>query len=248
MKEQIKKLLKLQRIDLQIEEALKKEKEIPKQKEKLKIQEKRLAQEIEENEKNYKRLILEQREKEKDVAQLQEQVKKLNAQLQNVKKNEEYQAMLKEIDDVKKQISLREEEVLNIMYKIDEANLFFLEQKKRIEAEIQQLREQEKRIDKELEEIVAERKELETQRAEAEKDIDAELLTQYTRIKQRRKTGPVVVPLKEEICSGCYMQITPQVVNELMAGDKIHTCRHCGRILYYPDPSIDEEFLIFAQQ
>jgi len=244
MKEQIKNLLELQDIDLQIEALLQKEKEIPKQKEKLQIQEKKLRQEIEDSEKTHKKLVLDQRECERQIAQLQEQIKKYNNQLQGVKKNEEYQALLKEIDEIKKQIGLKEEEQIKIMLQMDEANLFFLEAKKRIETEIQQLKKQEEQIDKELQEVIQERKGLEQKRLEAQKSVSPELLSHYLRVKQRKKTGPVVVPLKDEICSGCFMQILPQVVNEIMASEKIHTCRHCGRILYYPGLLDEQEPII----
>ncbi|HOV33342.1 MAG TPA: C4-type zinc ribbon domain-containing protein [Candidatus Hydrogenedens sp.] len=244
MKTQIKRLLELQQIDLQIDSLLVKEKEIPKQKEKLKIQEKKLRQEIEDSEKNYKKLMLNQREYEREIAQLQEQVKRYDSQLQSVKKNDEYQALLKEIDEIKKQIGIKEEEQIKIMFQIDDANHFFMEAKKRIETEIQQLKEQAEQIDKELQEVIKERKELEEKKLEAGKDIDKELLSHYQRVKQRKKTGPVVVPLKDEICSGCFMQILPQIVNEIMAGEKIHTCRHCGRILYYSESLSDDEPII----
>lgn len=236
MKAQIENLLELQDIDLQIEALLLKEKEIPKQKEKLQIQEKKLKQEIEDSEKTHKKLVLDQRECERQITQLQEQIKKYNNQLQAVKKNEEYQALLKEIDEIKKQIGLKEEEQIKIMLQMDEANLFFLEAKKRIETEIQQLKKQGEQIDKELQEVIQERKGLEQKKLEAQKLVNPELLNHYLRVKQRRKTGPVVVPLNvdKEICSGCFMQILPQVVNEIMASEKVHTCRHCGRILYDP--------------
>lgn len=247
MKTQIKNLLELQNIDLQIEALLAKEKEIPKQKEKLKIQEKKLRQEIEDSEKNHKKLVLDQRECERQIAQLQEQIKKYNNQLLAVKKNEEYQALLKEIDEIKKQIGLKEEEQIKIMLQMDEANLFFLEAKKRIEAEIQQIKKQEEQVDMELQEVIQERKKLEQQKVEAQKLVSPELLNHYTRVKQMKKAGPVVVPLKDEICSGCFMQLLPQVVNEIMAGEKIHTCRHCGRILYYADSLDKQESVILPK-
>ncbi len=167
--------------------------------------------------------------------------------MQAVKKNEEYKALLKEIDDIKKQIDLKEEEQIKIMLQMDEANLFFLEAKKRIESEIQQLKKQEEQIDKELQDVIEERKSLEQKRLEAEKSVDTEILNQYLKIKQRRKTGPVVVPLRDEVCSGCYMKIQPQIVNEIMANEKVHTCRHCGRILYYPDLFNEQEPVIIPK-
>ncbi|MCX8065109.1 MAG: C4-type zinc ribbon domain-containing protein [Candidatus Hydrogenedentes bacterium] len=237
MREHIRSLLKLQEVDLRIEELKAKEEVIPKQKERLLLQEKKLEQEIEEHEKNYKRLQLAQREKEKEIAYLQEQVKRLDSQLMSVKKNEEYRAMLKEIEDVKKQIGLKEEELINIMYQIDEANLFFLESKKRIEQEIKSLKEQAGEIDKELEEIKREREEWESKRNTIVNTVEPEFIERYERIRKRVKVGPVVVALEpsKDICTGCYMKQLPQVVNEIIGWEKIHTCRHCGRILYYSE-------------
>ncbi len=242
MKEHIRSLLRLQEVDLKIEELKAKEEFIPRQKDKLLIQEKKLQQEIEEHERGYKKLQLEQREKEKEIAYLQEQIKKLENQLMTVKKNEEYRAMLKEIEDIKRQIGLKEEELIEIMYKLDESNLFFLESKKRIEQEIKDLKEQAKEIDKELEAVRKEREEWENKRKEIINEVALEYLEKYERIRKKVKNGPVVVNLDSsgDICTGCYMKQLPQIVNEIMAGEKIHTCRHCGRILYYED-SLNEE-------
>jgi len=44
---------------------------------------------------------------------------------------------------------------------------------------------------------------------------------------------PAVVPLNDETCGGCFMAIRPQIVNEILANNKIHACQHCGRLLYH---------------
>ncbi len=242
MKEHIRSLLRLQEVDLNIERLKIEEREKPRKKEQLLLQEKQLQKEIEEHEANFKKLQLEQREKEKEIAYLQEQIKKLDGQLMSVKKNEEYRAMLKEIDNLKRQISLKEEELLKIMYQIDESNYFFLESKKRIEQDIKKLKEQEKAIDEEIERIKKEREEWENRRGSVVNEVDSEYLEKYERIKKKVKNGPVVVPLdlSSDVCTGCYMKQLPQVVNEILGGEKIHTCRHCGRILYYNN-SLEEK-------
>jgi predicted nucleic acid-binding Zn-ribbon protein len=34
------------------------------------------------------------------------------------------------------------------------------------------------------------------------------------------------------ICQGCYMNIPPQLSNEIIRNDKVHLCPSCQRILY----------------
>lgn len=231
----LKTLLRLQELDLRIEAFKAREIEIPKQKGKFEIYRRRLAAELEEREKSCRELVLEQRRCEGEIEQLQVQMEKYQKQLLAVKKNEEYQALCHEIDMLKKQVGLKEERIIAILVEIDEAQGRLGEDKKRINAELQGIEAQCAAIDKELEEAVAERKELQHQCKPLEKEVEPALLALYRRIRHSKKTGAVVVPLNDEVCSGCNMTLRPQIVNEVLAGDKAHTCSHCGRILYDRD-------------
>ena len=66
-------------------------------------------------------------------------------------------------------------------------------------------------------------------------NVDKDLMRRYTRIRKSKKSGAAVVPMREEVCGGCQLYLTPQIVNEVMAGKKIHSCSHCGRLLYFPE-------------
>ncbi len=225
-------LLKLQELDTEIALSLEREKEIPKRKSKLQIQEQRLRAELEERQEKLRELQLEQRTLERDNEQLQNQIQKYQQQLLSVKKNEEYQALLHEIDTLKKQIGLKEERIIALMMELDEAKIRLKEDEKRIQNELESIKKEYAQIDNELEEAIERRKELEAQRAPQAALVDAELLAQYERFRKRRKGGLAVVHLRDEQwCSGCNMRVLPQLVNEVLAG-KIRACNHCGRILY----------------
>lgn len=228
----MRNLLKLQELDLRIDARKRRETEIPKQKEKFAIHRKRLTAELAEAEHRVKALQLEQRENEGDITQKQEQIRKYDNQLLNVKKNEEYQALLHEIDIVKKQISTKEERILGIMMEIDEAKESLEETKKRLAQEQADIDAECKKIDVELEEAVRERKLMEEQRGPLSREIDPLSLSRYERIRKALKTGDAVVPLNGESCSGCFMMVTAQTVNEILEGAKFMPCRHCGRLLY----------------
>jgi len=236
----LKTLLELQALDLEIEAHKAREEEIPKQKDKIAVYRSRLSAELEERHKTCQDLALEQRELEHEIEHLQSQAAKYNQQLFSVKKNEEYQALLHEIDMLKKQVALKEERIIAIMMEADEAKVRLEEDKKRIAAELKELDRQAQEIDQELAETVAVRKGLEDKRGPAAEAVKPELLKKYVRIRGRKKTGPAVVALNGESCSGCHMHVRPQIVNELLAGEKVHSCSNCGRLLYH-EPNVQDD-------
>ncbi len=228
----LKTMLRLQVLDLKIETCLARESEIPKQKSKFKIQRERLNAELGEREKGLKSLLIEQKDCETEIGIRQDQIRKYQGQLNAVKKNDEYQALLHEIELTKKQIGVKEERVIAIMMELDDARARFEEDKKRIKADLADIDRQCAEIDLELEAAVADRKVLEGQQAPLVADADPTLVRLYKRIRASKKSGAAIVPLKDEVCGGCHMRLLPQSVNEILAGSKVHTCQHCGRLVY----------------
>lgn len=231
----LKSLLDLQALDLKISARKKREAEIPRQKEKFEIHRKRLAAELAEAEKRVKNLQLEQREAEGEISQRQEQIRKYDNQLLAVKKNEEYQALLHEIDIVKKQIGAKEERIIGVLMEIDEAKAALEETTTRIAQEQAGITAECAKIDAELKEAEAERAALEATRGPVAAQVEAPLLAKYERIRRSLKSGDAVVPLNGESCSGCFMMVTAQTVNEILAGENFQSCRHCSRLLYSPE-------------
>jgi predicted nucleic acid-binding Zn-ribbon protein len=227
-------LLRLQDLDLQIEALKAREQEIPKQKGKFDVRRKRLAEEFTEREKVVKALILEQKDCESEIEQKQGQIKKYDQQLLSIKKNEEYQALLHEMEMLKKQIAIKEEREISIMVEIDDAKARLEADKKRIDDELKDIDRQCSLIDAELGEAVLERESLEKQIEPLTLRVKPELISRYKRIRQNKGVGAAVVPLNGEACSGCHMRVTPQLVNELLGGSQQLACNYCGRMLYDP--------------
>jgi len=63
--------------------------------------------------------------------------------------------------------------------------------------------------------------------------IDARTLDTYKLLAQRH-IDPVV-PLKNNSCGGCFLELGPQAIVELAGSNTIVRCRSCGRILYLED-------------
>lgn len=62
--------------------------------------------------------------------------------------------------------------------------------------------------------------------------IDKDIYSEYLRI-LKKHMGLAVTPTTGGICTGCRMNIMPQLFVEVQRGDDILHCPQCGRILYY---------------
>jgi uncharacterized protein len=225
-------LLELQRLDIKIAEIKEREKELPKKKDKYAIHRQRLDAELKASEEKCKSILIKQRECSGEIEQRQAQLLKYEGQLYSIKKNEEYKALLHEMELLKKQIAIKEERIISLMCEQDEAKATLEADRERIKGELEKIDAECAVIDDELKQLTAERKELEKSRGPKAGKVESGLLVRYERIRKVRTAA--VVPLNDETCGGCFMAVRPQIVNEILANDKIHACQHCGRLLYHP--------------
>jgi len=71
------------------------------------------------------------------------------------------------------------------------------------------------------------------------REIDQKILSFYEKI--RIWAGnTAVVPVRKQACYGCYMKINEKTYSDVIKGDEITTCPHCGRILHIEREDIEE--------
>lgn len=170
--------------------------------------------------------------KEGELKQVEEQTKEKQARLYEIRKNEEYSAVLKEIELLKAKRSALEEEILHLFDGIEEAG-------RTVAAREAELRERETDFarlrtakEAELDRLQQEIGEFTRRRAGQARRIETGLLQSYTRLVKSRG-GLAVVPVKDGSCSGCFVALTPQAQNEVRKGEVLVTCANCQRILYW---------------
>jgi len=73
----------------------------------------------------------------------------------------------------------------------------------------------------------------ESRKAELRAKIPPQILAHYDRLMARGKKG--ITAVRNQICTGCHMQVPLAVVMTLMSGTDIRLCDNCGRYLYLPD-------------
>jgi len=82
----------------------------------------------------------------------------------------------------------------------------------------------------ELNSLAERKREGMVRREELVKGVDSTMRSLYDRSRIKFPTDPIV-PLKGTSCSGCFMQIGPQLVVQMLQGQQVVRCPGCSRIL-----------------
>ncbi len=168
---------------------------------------------------------------EKEVRSITDQIAKNEARLGTIKTNKEYQAALKEIDDLKRKRSKLEEAMIEALDKIEEAEKTLAEKKEFLEQQRAEIQEQKQDIMDAASGKKSELKKLQKQAQAVADRVEPRLYQTYTRIKQNGG-GVAVAAVENAVCQVCHMNIPPQAFNELLRLDEIKICPNCQRIIY----------------
>lgn len=174
---------------------------------------------------------------ETDVAEKREQVKALRQQMQMVRNQKEYSAILNSIDQIQKILTLQEEALkqkdsaaethrraleallprwTEVSGRYAELEDRWSDQKRALEEKLDTLRHEQKYLERDLPEGVK------------------ALFWKTYNLRQ----GLAVVPVEQQeqrpgrSCSGCHIILRPQQYADVAAGKEIIRCDQCQRILY----------------
>jgi predicted nucleic acid-binding Zn-ribbon protein len=179
---------------------------------------------------------LESRKKilETEIGSAEGQRGKYQTQQLSVKKNDEYQALGHEIQNVQRLIDELEGKELEAMYAIDEARRRFAAAEATLkqnivghEARIRSMKERDTSLSDELKAAVA-------AVAEARAPVPAPALEAYDQAARRRM--PAVVPIRGGKCGGCHLKVSSEV-ESAARGKSTDTefalCDQCGQMVYW---------------
>lgn len=231
MREKLKVLSELQKVDLEILSLRKAADVYPKQLAELEkeLQGARSAVEAERN-----RLGDLERQKtglEQNIAEEKDKVKKWEARLTEQRSTREYAALAREIDIAKKANQTAADELVELGRQL-------AAQREAVKAKEQELAGRQDQVGGRMTELRAKLAELDGQfkaleekRAGAAKGVDPTLLRRYETV--RKKRMPVLVPVQPPgTCQGCNMNVPPQLYNTLRSTLGTDVCPSCHRIIY----------------
>jgi len=165
------------------------------------------------------------------IKDAQANIKKYEAQLNEVKNNREYDAISKEIEIQGLDIQVSEKKIREFGYEITTKTQVYEKALGELEARKADLDAKRDELDTISSETQKEENELSVQAEKASKNIEERLLIAYNRLRKNAKNGLAVVTIQRDSCSGCFNQIPPQRQSDIRQRKKIIVCEHCGRIL-----------------
>jgi len=238
MKETIASLIKLQELDTALDNLLQGQDRLGPQKDKLQADIKALQTSLEDSKKSLTQAQVDKKNAELDIEAKDQAVRKSSGELNSVKSNDAYKALLTQMEEAKKAKSALEDKVLELMERIDALQKESKDRDKKFQ-------EEKSAVEKQIAALDAEGQRLQAEYDAKKKDRDAffETLpnlvrTPYDALRRGRRGVLVVVPVKGGICGGCRMTLPPSVINDAMKGADLVTCESCSRILYHiPAPS-----------
>ena len=238
MKEQIRFLVELQNITAEIHELMRRKVDLPKEINRIEDELVAIEKEQEDNNQQLEALKAAHKAKETVLNNGIDNARKARSRLLEVKTNKEYEATLKEIDTINEKNSNIEDEIIHMLDEIDRAGTDLKEKenetaRRRVacETNLRKMREEQNSIDSTLENVLQ-------KRDKSRSRIKVNILKRFDIIQDRRN-GLAVVSVWKEVCSGCHMNIPPQMYNELQKNNDLIVCPHCGRIIYWEDRSIE---------
>ncbi|HEB51761.1 MAG TPA: hypothetical protein ENI87_00760 [bacterium] len=231
MHEHVQKLLDLQKVDLEVSSLTKDLDQLPEEQQRRKRRLDQLERAADEAAAALQQAEVESRSLDTAARDADAQIKKLNERLNVVRNNAEYQATLFEIESVRKDRDVAQEEGLKLLERMEEL---------KVAAESAQAAyDEEKKI---YDEFLAEAESLRAERADevaaarARRDaaadgIPPDLLREYEGLYKTRD-HLAVAPVEDAYCQGCYNKITMNDVARLMGKSAVVRCGSCQRILY----------------
>lgn len=177
---------------------------------------------------------IEKQRQEKDRI-LQEESKKAadrRMRMNRIKNSKELSALQREIDLIKQSNGEREEELIRLMEDIERARVVIQTKQEEVAALQTEWERSQGELNAQLTGIDQAVSEAAARRQVIAAKIAKDLISRYEMIFSRRG-GTAVVEVTGGICQGCYMNIPPQLWNEIIRNDKVHFCSSCQRILYY---------------
>jgi predicted nucleic acid-binding Zn-ribbon protein len=240
MNSDLKQLIRLQSIDLSIQDIRTRIDKFPSISKALDEKLKSATSGLETTKERLKNNQTNRKKFEGEIGSLEAKISKYRDQMMSVKTNEEYKAVQKEIEYTQQHIRKIEDDILNLMMESESLQADGKTAEARLKEDQQRVNEERRELEKVNQQDVSALESYIKERRELEKSISEDLLPRYERVRKARG-GIAVAAAKGDVCEVCQVRIRPQVFQEIRKNDQIIACDACQRILYSPE-NLDHPF------
>src|SRR5450755_3338695 len=170
---------------------------------------------------------------EANIKDLQGKISKYRDQSLDVKTNDQYKALLHEIQFAEQEVRLNEDRILEVMVNVDAREKDVKAAEAQLKAETAEIEKEKEEARKVTEEDQKKLLEWNAKRDALRHGIAEDVLRQYERVAKFRGSG--LAEVRDQKCMGCQVMLRPQTYNEVRS-NKTVICESCQRILYF-DPA-----------
>ncbi len=234
LQQDLKKILDIQELDMKMLRLMRLKKERKRELDNIHSLRTDLKARIEEREGAVKEHKKDIRAYETRIEELEAQLKKLSSQQAAVKKLEEFNALSQQITTAEREKSHTEQLCSDLTDKLDEELAALEELQKNLSSTEESSKILEGELHESIGKINTEGRELKEKRDALKDGPSAERMRIYERL-FGNKQDRVIVPIANRVCSGCHIVLTAQHENMVRRGEKLVTCEHCSRILFWQD-------------
>ena len=196
----------------------------------------RVEEELEEAKAIVKRAKANCDERQLQLKTNEARIEDLKGKLNAANSNKEYQALKEQIAADEMANSVLADEILEMFEKIEEHEATVKTVEERLTASRKDLDKVTAQVSDEKASLERDLAEFQQRLATAEKILPAEFKAEYDRV-VRAKGSDALAPLEGETCGGCNVNITLQMVNEVLLAKPVF-CKTCGCLLYKRDPNL----------
>ena len=232
MKTELERLIELQKTDTKIRKLKKAIDTAEERRAEIEQQFNERASSIHELQEKRKTAREEQAELDKQRITTKTYIELSNRNLQNAQDQKQYEAAMREVDALQKQVSKLETEVLEKMTVVEEVDKVLEERADEVNSLESDREAALKEFDDEIKQNKIEYEAATQKRDEIFVTIPEQKAKVYNRLAQRSRDGLAVAEVVNGSCSACFMSLRPQMQVEINTTDKIITCESCSRILY----------------
>ena len=180
---------------------------------------------------------------EQEIAELENKIKRSKTRMGEVKNNKEYQAILKEIGDLQKEIGEKEDGALELMETVDRLGRELKEMGKEVASRKQKMEEDKGELQRESEQLKDRFKHLEELQGKVRTKMEPELWKR-SEVLIEKLAGIAVAAVENGVCQACHLNIPPQKFIELQRDETIMKCPNCHRFIYWPG---HEAYCVFEE-
>ncbi len=232
-------LLKLQALDYQLGELERSKDYLPDMIENLDGEIEAAKASLDEMHDQLEATKLEHRRLELRVKDKTADLERLKSQMTNIKTNKEYDALSREIDNDKNDITESEDGIIGALDAIEQLTKDIEVRTLEVEDIKKTNSEQLASIKLEVDSVGDKIKIKNGERQNILVRLDAPLIAVYERVRRGKGAG-TVVGVRHGACSGCFKSHPPQLIQEIRNGERVITCDSCGRILIWDGDSPED--------